>query len=119
MIPGINNLSSVGSAPTLRKAFKAQQTSPMPGPNRYQNDLLRASQREISQIAKHTESPTRTKEEKSDAYNPITNPIPWQKQNPYIHHEKSALGVQGPELNKSMRKFGRSILSQNAEMNLI
>jgi hypothetical protein len=81
--------------------------------------LLRASHREISQIAKHAESPG-TRKEEPEVYNPITNPIPWQKQNPYIHHEKSALGVQGPELNKSLRKFGgRSILSQNAELNLI
>ena len=53
MVPGIHNLNSVGSMPTLRKAFKPKQGfSPSKESNKFTNDpLLAASKREIQQAA--------------------------------------------------------------------
>lgn len=57
---------------------------------------------------------------KNEVYNPITNPIPWVNQNPYIQQERSVLGTEGPNVNQSIRTFRRSVvLGQNAEMNIL
>lgn len=55
MVPGIHNLTSVGSMPTFRKAYEHKTgnfSSPQIDSNKFSNDpLLAASSREIKQAA--------------------------------------------------------------------
>ena len=91
LIPGINNFSTVGSSP-LRRGGATQVLA------RAEDDarLIGASQsaKMLPQLwaedAKSKLLMAKAEGIDPDKYNPITNPIPWVNQNPYVSKEKGA-----------------------------
>ena len=95
LIPGLNNLSSIGSVPTLRKAYNHSVSYT---PWDFKSEYFPSTDWEIAQQAVRNiqDSPVRRETPKNEIYNPITNPIPWVNQNPYIMNERTILGTEGP-----------------------
>ena len=120
MIPGIHNIASVGSKPLLRVAnddlYQAAKNQPYFATkelNRSYKDLKSS----IKPLGDFSQS---TKVIKSDKYDPITNPIPFVNQNPYIIREKVAIGGEGASnLINTARRSRRSLLSEAAKNILI
>lgn len=121
MIPGIHNIQSVGSKPILRKANDDMYDQTKNSPSFMTKELnksykdLRSSIKPLTDFSK-TNSP-----EKKDRYDPITNPVPFINQNPYISKEKSVIGGAGASsmLLGSNRGSRRSLLSSTAEKNIL
>lgn len=118
MIPGIHNIQSIGSKPTLRRA-----NDDMPDPSSY-NSLpskqLNRSFKDLKNAVKPLEDFTKIESPTgNEKYNPITNPVPFFNQNPYISKEKSIIGGDGAgTLLSSNRRSRRSLLSSIAEKNM-
>lgn len=120
MVPGIHNIQSIGSKPTLRRAMDdmgdSSNYASMPSKqlNRSSKDL-RSSVKPLENFAQRD-----TTIIKNDRYDPITNPIPFVNQNPYILKEKTMIGGEGiTSLIGTGRRSGRSLLSSTAEKNIL
>jgi hypothetical protein len=120
MIPGIHNLQSIGSKPTLRRAQddmadpSAFSNMPAKSSNKSYKNLMSS----VKSVADFTsrESPIR----KSTKYDPITNPIPAFSQNPYILKEKAmVIGEASHSMMNPNRRSRRSLLSSTAEKNIL
>ena len=121
MIPGINNLQSVGSKPLLRTA-NDDLYEQSKNPSSLMTNDLRGSLKDLRGAVKPLEDFSVTKSPSKQArYDPITNPIPFVNQNPYIVHEKKLIGGDAPSnlLNHSQRRSQRSLLSATAEKNIL
>lgn len=121
MVPGIHNIQSVGSRPLLRKANEDVYEQSR-NPSSFIPKQLNRSYKEVKNSMKplgdfaSTNSP-----HKKDLYDPITNPVPFVNQNPYIMKEKSLIGGEGGSslINHSHRRSQRSLLSATAEKNIL
>mmetsp|Transcript_11754 Transcript_11754/g.13344 ORF Transcript_11754/g.13344 Transcript_11754/m.13344 type:complete len:122 (-) Transcript_11754:3-368(-) len=120
MIPGIHNLSSVGSKPLLRVAnddlYAAAKNAPY-----FATKELNKSQRDLRSSLKPLENFASTNAPlRNDRYDPITNPIPFVNQNPYIVKEKTLIGGEGSSsVVNTTRRSRRSLLSSTAEKNTL
>ncbi len=95
MIPGIQNLNTVGASPLKRGAknildagyYTSRQTAE--GAKHPLSQSVKVLPGLSSELK---EELARKKEEVlPDKYNPITNPIPWYGQNPYISKERKRI----------------------------
>lgn len=120
MIPGIHNISSVGSKPLLRVAnddlYQAAKNQPL-----FTTKELNKSYKDLRTSIKPLENFTKTSlPTNRDKYDPITNPIPFVNQNPYILKEKVSIGGEGASnLINTARRSRRSLLSETAEKNIL
>lgn len=92
MVPGIHNLSTVGTSPLKRGARNIMSHSRLPTANDLSALSLSQSMKTIQPFPnEQKEAIIKNKEEESNPsrYNPITNPIPWYNQNPYIKRERN------------------------------
>ncbi len=91
MIPGINNLASVGSRPTCRigKVIVSNASttliSPLASANNTKHTFDGIGHEAVGAASKTKE--TKVSHVTSLRYNTITNPIPLLTQNPYINRE--------------------------------
>lgn len=121
MVPGIHNIQSVGSKPLLRKANEDTYDPSKKQPEFMLGDLNR-SYKELKTSVKPLEDFTKPESTKNtNRYDPITNPVPFVNQNPYIMKEKTMIGGQGSSglVNHSHRRSQRSLLSATAEKNIL
>lgn len=95
MIPGIYNIESIGSKPTLRRANDDNDDTT--SYNALASRQHTKSYRDLRSSVKPLEDFTKFNKPaaKDDKYNPITNPVPFFNQNPYISREKSMIGGSG------------------------
>lgn len=142
MIPGIHNLQSVGSRPLLRKANEDIYESQSKAPSFMSKHLNRSSKdlrsnikplEDFGHMHEHKNNDNFHKNKGSedhygmlsarhnDRYDPITNPIPFVNQNPYISKEKSLIGGEGTSnlVTSTQRRSRRSLLSSTAEKNIL
>ena len=119
LIPGINNINSVGSKPLLRKANDDiyESANKFPG---FMSKELNRSYKDLKSSIKPLEDFTQSNSHKiNDKYDPITNPIPFVNQNPYIIKEKTLIGGEGASgMVNNHRRSRRSLLSSTAEKNI-
>lgn len=121
MIPGIHNLNSVGSRPLLRKANDDLYDTSKNAPPFVTNELNK-SLKDLKTSIKPLEDFSKTNSPKKNEfrYDPITNPIPFVNQNPYINKEKEMfVGEGASSLINSNRRSRRSLLSSTAEKNIL
>lgn len=119
MVPGIHNLNSVGSKPLLRIAKDEVYDTAVHSPSFAKNDLSKSYKdfkNSMKPLENHTNpaSPAR-----NDRYDPITNPIPFLNQNPYISKQKTVMGGAGAGSAMTHRHSRRSLLSSTAEKNIL
>lgn len=121
MIPGINNINSVGSRPILRVANDEFYETSTKAPAFALKDLNRSYKNLHSTKSMVDRSKGSSPVRKNDKYDPITNPIPFVNQNPYIMKEKTMIGGEGTGslINSSNRQSRRSLLSTTAEKNIL
>lgn len=119
LIPGINNINSVGSKALLRKANDDIYDSANKYPG-FMSKELNKSYKDLRSSIKPLEDFTQSNSQKqNDKYDPITNPIPFVNQNPYIIKEKTLIGGEGASgMVTSHRRSQRSLLSRTAEKNM-
>lgn len=120
MIPGINNIASVGSKPLLRVANDDLYDTSKNAPQ-FVTKELNKSYKDLRTSLKPLEDFTQTKQSyQRDRYDPITNPIPFVNQNPYITKEKTLIGGEGSSsVVHTHRGSRRSLLSSTAEKNIL
>lgn len=121
MIPGIHNIQSIGSKPLLRKANDDLYDQSKNAPSFMTKELNKSYKDLRSSIKPLEDFKTTTSPERNDRYDPITNPVPFINQNPYISKEKSVIGGAGAStmLLASNRGSRRSLLSSTAEKNIL
>ena len=94
LIPGINNLSTVGSSPLRRGGATQVLARVLPS----DEDALLIGTSQSAKVlpqrwvedAKGKLLLAKAEGVDPDKYNPITNPIPWVNQNPYVSKERGA-----------------------------
>lgn len=121
MIPGIHNIDSIGSRPILRKAHDDMYEASAKAPLFASKDLNR-SYKDLRKAIKPLDefAATHSPEKGDRRYDPITNPIPFVNQNPYILKEKTMIGGEGASsVINTGRRSRRSLLSSTAEKNIL
>ncbi len=121
MVPGIHNIQSVGSKPLLRTANEDSYDPSKKQPEFMLNDLNQ-SYKELKTSMKPLQDFSKSQTARNkDRYDPITNPVPFVNQNPYIMKEKTMIGGEGSSglVNHSNRRSQRSLLSATAEKNIL
>ncbi|CAI2364926.1 unnamed protein product [Moneuplotes crassus] len=121
MVPGIHNIQSVGSKPLLRKANEDIYDPSKKQPEFMIKDFNK-SYKELRTSIKPAEGFSKVHTTKNqNRYDPITNPVPFVNQNPYIMKEKTMIGGEGSSslINHSNRRSQRSLLSATAEKNIL
>lgn len=121
MVPGIHNIQSVGSKPLLRKANEDTYDPSKKQPE-FMLGELNKSYKELKTSVKPLEDFSKANTARNqNRYDPITNPVPFVNQNPYIMKEKTMIGGEGSSglVNHSHRRSQRSLLSATAEKNIL